>query len=102
MDNCYTSTHLFVLLREKYKILACRTIRANCKGWDQKVMNPTKSSPCGTSLTKYDPFHKVLFGQWNANKVVLFISTLGVSGLVPIKRRVGRDFVEFQLEEALK
>jgi hypothetical protein len=65
-------------------------------------MNLTKSSPRGTSLTKYDPYHKVLFGQWNNNKVVSFISTLGVSGLVPIKRRVGKDFVEFQIEEALK
>ena len=51
---------------------------------------------------KFDPDKKVLFGQWNDNKVVSFISTLGVSGLVTIQRRVGRDKVDFQIEEALK
>lgn len=65
-------------------------------------MNLSKSSPRGTSLTKYDPINKVLFGQWNDNKVVSFISTLGVSGLVTVQRRVGRDKVDFQIEEALK
>jgi hypothetical protein len=63
MDNRYTSPHLFVLLQEKYKILACGTIRANRKGWDPKIMNLTKSSLRGTSLTKYDPYHEVLFGK---------------------------------------
>jgi hypothetical protein len=102
MDNRYTSPDLFVLLREKYKILACGTIRTNRKGWDPSIMNLSKSSPRGTSLTKYDPINKVLFGQWNDNKVVSFISTLGVSGLVTVQRRVGRDKVDFQIEEALK
>ena len=65
-------------------------------------MNLSKSSPRGTSLTKYDPINKVLFRQWNDNKVISFISTLGVSGLVTVQRRVRRDNVDFQIEEALK
>ena len=54
------------------------------------------------SLVKFDPVNKVLFGQWNDNQAVSFISTLGVSGLVTVQRRVGRDKVDFQIEEALK
>ncbi len=102
MDNRYTAPELFVLLREKYQVLACGTIRSNRKGWDSNIMNLKKSSPRGTSLVKYDPTNKILFGQWNDNKVVSFISTLGISGSVTVKRRVGKDFVEFQVEEALK
>ena len=102
MDNRYTSPHLFILLREKYKILACGTIRANRKGWDPKIMNLAKSSPRGTSLTKYDPINKILFGQWNDNKVVSFISTLGISGLVTIQRRVGPEKIDYQIKESLK
>jgi hypothetical protein len=30
MDNRYSSPHLFMLFRKKYKILACKMIRANC------------------------------------------------------------------------
>jgi hypothetical protein len=70
MDNCYSSPTLFVLLREKYGILACGTIRSNLKGWNSNVMNLKKSVPRGASLVKYDPTNKVLFGQWNDNKVV--------------------------------
>jgi hypothetical protein len=99
MDNHYTAPELFVLLCEKYQILACGTIHSNRTGWDSNhIMNLKKSSPRGTSLVK------ILFGQWNDNKIVSFISTLGISGRVTMKRRVGNDFVEeeFQVEEALK
>jgi hypothetical protein len=44
----------------------------------------------------------VLFGQWNDNKVVLFISTLGVFGMSTVQRRVGANKVDFQIPEALK
>jgi hypothetical protein len=78
-------------------------IHANGKGCDPKVvMNLAKSSPRGTSLTKEDAVNKVLFGQWNDNKVASFISTLGVSGLVTVTRRVGSEKVDFQVQEALK
>jgi hypothetical protein len=102
MDNRYTAPELFVILREKYQILACSTIRPNRKGWDAKIMNLTKSTPRGTSLERYDPMNKILFGQWNDNKVVSYISTLGVSGKVSVKRRIGANKVDFQIEEALK
>jgi len=46
--------------------------------------------------------NKILFGQWNDSKVVSYISTLGVSGKVSVKRRIGAIKVDFQIEEALK
>jgi hypothetical protein len=102
MDNRYTAPELFVLLRERYQILACGTIRSNRKGWNSSIMNLKKSSPRGSSLEKYDPVNKVLFGQWNDNKVVSFISTLGVSKKVTVKRRIGSETVELEIEDALK
>jgi hypothetical protein len=84
------------------QILACGTILTNKKDWDSKIMNLSKTSPHGASLEQYDPVNKILFGQWNDNKVVLFISSLGVSGKVMAKRRVGPDHVEVQIEEGLK
>jgi len=62
MDNRYSSPSLFVVLREKYQILACGTIRSNRKRWDSKIMNLSKSLPQGSSLLKYDPMNKILFG----------------------------------------
>ena len=58
MDNRYSSPSLFVLLREKYHVLACGTIRSNRKGWDTKVMNLSKTVNPGTSLIKYDKTNK--------------------------------------------
>lgn len=102
MDNRYTTPELFVLLQEKYHILACGTIRSNCKGWDATVMNLTKTAPRGTSLVKYDPMDRILFGQWNDNKVVSFISSLGVSGSVTVTRKIGAQTKNSPIEECLK
>ena len=79
-DNRHSAPPLFVLLHEKYKILACDTIQSNWNGWDDKVMNLPKSSPRGTLLIKFDPIHKIMFGQWNDNKVVSFILSLMIFG----------------------
>ncbi len=35
MDNHYTALELSVMLKAKYKIVACRTICSNHKSWDQ-------------------------------------------------------------------
>ena len=102
MDNRYTAPKLFVFLREKYHILACGTIRSNCKGWDSTVMNLTKTAPRGTSLVKHDPVHCILFGQWNYNKVVSFILSLGVSGTVTVTRKIGAQAIDLPIEECLK
>jgi hypothetical protein len=102
MDNRYTSPALFILLREKYGILACGTIRSNRKGWNAEVMNLKKTAPRGSSILKYDPTNKLLFGQWNDNKVVSFISTLGIFGKSTIQRRVGPDKVDYDIPTALK
>jgi hypothetical protein len=56
----------------------------------------------GTSFEKYDPVNKILFGQLNDNKVVFYISSLGMSGKVSMKRRIGANKVDFQIKEALK
>jgi hypothetical protein len=45
MDNHCSSPSLFVLLREKYQILACGSIRSSRKGWDAEVMCMSKSAP---------------------------------------------------------
>jgi hypothetical protein len=102
MDNRYSAPELFVMLREKYQILACGTIQSNRKGWDGTIMNLSKNDERGSSLVKYDPVNCVLFGQWHDNKVVLFISTLGISGSVTVSRRVGPQKVDLPIEIALK
>ena len=66
------------------------------------MLNLPKTSQRSTSLVKFDPVNKVLFGQWNDNKVVSFISTLGVFGMSSVQQRVGANKVDFQIPEALK
>ena len=85
MDNRYSVPTLFVLLQEKYNIVACGTVRSNHTGWNPQILNLPNSSQRGTSLVKFDPVNRVLFGQWNNNKVVSFISTLGVFGMSTIQ-----------------
>ncbi len=80
MDNRYSAPELFVMLKLKYKILACGTIRTNRKGWDSDVMCLKKRGVRGESLTKYDPVNEILFGQWRNNKIVSFVSTLPLMG----------------------
>ena len=63
-------------------------------------MNLKKSSPRGTSLVKYDPTNKILFGQWNDNKVVSFISALGILGSVTVRREgLGKISWSFKLKK---
>ena len=45
---------------------------------------------------KIDPVNKVLFGQWNDNKVISFISSLGVFGMSTVQQRVGLQKLDFQ------
>ena len=102
MDNRYSTPALFALLQEKYNIVACGTVRSNCTGWNSQILNLPKSSQRGASLVKFDPVNRVLFGQWNDNKVVSFISTLGVFGMSTVQQRVGSQKMDFQIPEALK
>ena len=53
-------------------------------------------------MLKYDLTNKILFGQWNDNKVVSFISGLGVFRLTTIQRRVGADKIDYDIPVALK
>ena len=102
MDNRYNAPELFVMLQEKYQILACGTIWSNCKGWDGTIMNLSKNAERGLLLVKYNPVNHVLFGQQNDDKIVSFISTLGISGSVTVSRRVGPQKVDLPIEIALK
>jgi hypothetical protein len=102
MVNSYTMPELFVLLREKYHILACGKIWSNHKGWTSAVVNLSNTTPIGTSLVKYDPVKRILFGQWNDNKADSFISSLGVSGSVTVSRRAGSKTINHPIEESLK
>ena len=45
-------------------------------------------------MVQYDFIKKVLFGQWNDNNVVSFISILGVLETVSIQCRVGANIKE--------
>ncbi len=49
MDNCYSAPELFVILKTKYKILACGTVRTNWRGWATHVMNLSKTVIRGES-----------------------------------------------------
>ena len=62
-------------------------------------MNLSKTTPRGTSLVKYDPANRI---QWNDNKEVSFISSLGISGTVTVTRRDGANKIDLPIEEALK
>ena len=102
MDNQFTSPSLFILLREKYQILACGMIRSNCNGWDTNIWNLKKSADHVMPLIKCDPTNKLLFVQWKDSKVVSFISTLGVFRLSIIQCRVGPEKIDFEITTALK
>ncbi|KAL3800369.1 hypothetical protein HJC23_003665 [Cyclotella cryptica] len=97
MDNRYSTPTLFVLLQEKYSILACRTTQSNRTGWNTQIL-PQR----GTSLVKFDPVNKVLFREWNDNKVVSFILMLGLFGMSTIQRQIRANKVDLQIPEALK
>jgi len=66
------------------------------------VMNLLRKSPRGSSLVNSDLVNCILYGQWNDNKVVSFISNLGVSGKVTVSRSIGSKKIDFEIEEALK
>jgi len=44
----------------------------------------------------------VAFGQWNNNKVISFISTLGLFGMTMKQHRIGVSKVDFHSPESLK
>ena len=94
-DNRYSSFELSVYMREKLKILTAGTIRKNRKGFDKELFNmTTKNSVRGDSGLYYDEINNVALAQWHDNKIVNVVSTLGVSGKVDVKRRVGQSVVE--------
>lgn len=63
-------------------------------------MNLSKSSPRGTPLL--DPVNKILFFQWNDNKVTFFASSLGVCGMATILHSAGVDKSKYPIAEALE
>ena len=102
MDNRYSAIPLFLDLRTKHNILAVGTIRGNRKYWNKEIMNLSKKSKRGSYLVKYDRDNEILAGQWNDNKVVPFISTLGEYDIVKVKRRVKKKKIEFDVPEPLR
>ena len=62
----------------------------------------SKSDEHGEILTLYDKVNRILVTQWNNNKVVGRMSTLGVSGLVPVSRRRGAENLNLFVEIALR
>ncbi len=80
MDNCFSVPELIVMLKTKYKILACGTVQMNRRGWDQNMMSLSKSATRGNSKMFYNPINGLLFRQWKDKEVVPFISTLLLVG----------------------
>ncbi len=76
IDICYSVPKFFVMLKTKYKILACGAFWTNREGRDQKVMNLLKSATRGNSKKFYNPINGLLFEQLKDNKVVSFMSAL--------------------------
>ncbi len=80
MDNCHSTWELFVMLKTKYKILACGAVRTNRRGSHLNVMNLSKIVARGKSTKFYNPINGILFGQWKDYKVVSVISSLLLVG----------------------
>ncbi len=64
MDNHYSALELFIMLKTKYKILACGTAQ------DQNVLSLSESKTMGNLKMFYNPINGLLFGQWKDNKLV--------------------------------
>ena len=102
MDSRYSSPISFQMCKESLKLFCGGTVRINRKGWDQNVMNLSKSTERGASLMKYDKVNKELAIQWNDNKVVSFITTVTDFELVDVQRRKGRDILNLKVPKPLK
>lgn len=50
----------------------------------------------------YDPAHKVLCIQWVDKKVVHFMSTLNILGLVDVQRRKGAEVILLFVDKTLR
>ena len=61
-----------------------------------------KNSGRGESKLYYGSIHNVAIAQWYGNKVVTVISTLGVGGIVPVKRRFGADITDLSTEKCVR
>jgi hypothetical protein len=99
MDNRYQCSELAILLRDSYQILSCGTTRKNRNGWNNDVFTLTVKAERGSIIRKYDPTNELLYLQWKDNKVVNLISTLGVSGITQVQRRIGAEKHMIQCEE---
>ncbi len=89
------------MLKLKYKLLACGTIRMNCKGCNCEIMCLKIKREQGECLTKYDQVNEILFGQWRDNKVVLFVSMLPLVGEESVMYQCARELKTFKCPSAL-
>ena len=60
-----------------------------------------KTEPIGLSKVIYDKENKLLVIQWNDNKFVSVILSLGLSGKGVLKRRKVSQLLEFACEKVL-
>jgi hypothetical protein len=98
MDNRYQCAELAILLRDSYQISSCGTTRVNRNGWNKEIFNLTVKDERGSILRKFDPNNELLYIQWKDNKVVNLISTLGISGISQVERRIGSEKQMVQCE----
>ncbi len=102
MNTCYSAPELLIMLKTKYKILECGTVRTNRRGWDKNVMNLSKTVARGKSKKFYNPINGILFDQWKVNNLVSFISSLPVVGNGTTTQQCGSKKVPFSCPKALQ
>jgi len=102
MDNRYQCSELAILLRDSYQVLSCGTTRKNRNGWNNDIFTLTTKDDRGSIIRKFDPNNELLYLQWKDNKVVNLISTLGISGITQVERRIGAEKQMIQCEENIK
>ena len=60
------------------------------------------NSERGESKLYYDSTNNIDIAQWHDNKVVTVVSTLGVGGIVPVKRRFGADIIDLSTKKCVR
>ena len=88
-DNRHGALTLLVLGLEVLNCYFTATNRTNCVGWDNELMNLTKKDGKGTYLIAADKINRVVACQWVDSKVVNVITTLNLSSVGKVFRRVG-------------
>lgn len=102
MDNRYSVPHFFAYFGRSTKscLQYCykKTQSMGCHSYESDKINKKGL----IHFIIFDPINRVLFGQWNENKVVSYNFSLGKFQMSFIKWCKGANFVEFLIDSTLK